>query len=414
MEKIKTIRGVRDICYPRSSVWDKIEKICSSVLEGYAYRRIHIPVIEFTSLFSRSIGEETDIVSKEMYAFKDRKGRDIALRPEGTAGVVRAVIENNLLQGSSREKLYYSGPMFRYERPQEGRYRQFYQIGCEVFGSRQPETDAETAAAALEIARKCGAGGLDLRVNSVGCDECRPPYRRKVADFLAENSGELCEDCMRRKDTNTLRVLDCKKNKCRSVFKNIPVLKESLCSPCAEYYSDYRSLLEALGCSFTEDTGLVRGLDYYTGPVFELEADKGGVIAAGGRYDGLVKKLGGPDIPACGWAFGLERLESASDITASRLPAVYIMLMPGGDAGLCRSAAAALRKSGVSVEENYEDISPGKKLKDADRKGAGWALFVGEEETVKGFYSLKNLMTGEQRKVPGDELEKVSREFACE
>ncbi len=410
MEKIRTIRGIRDIIYPESEKLGRIAGNASGILESYGYRRIYLPALEYTRLFSRSIGEDTDIVSKEMYAFEDKKGRRIALRPEGTAGVVRAMIENKLLRGRTREKVYYSGPMFRYERPQKGRYRQFYQIGCEVFGLEGPNIDAEIACIASEIAKGCAVGEFVFSINSVGCAGCRSSYREELKKFLQEKSDSLCGDCRRRINTNTLRVLDCKNRKCRSMFEEIPPLGEYICSKCRDSYESYKDLLEEMGVVFEEDDRLVRGLDYYTGSVFELKANDS-VIAAGGRYNNLVRQLGGPEVPACGWAFGLERLANKARIKKVNIPQVYLACLKGADLKKCRMSAAALRKAGISVEEDYEDYPAGKKLKAADKKDAGWVLIMGENEANAGVITVKKMKTGEQEEVPENEIEKIIEEI---
>lgn len=403
MEPIKSVRGVRDIHYPESEIYSGIEKTCSEILEAWGYRKIYLPVMEFSELFKRSIGDETDIVSKEMYTFSDRKGRSLSLRPEGTASAVRAMIEGNFLQGRVREKVYYAGPMFRYERPQEGRYRQFHQIGCEVFGSSSPASDAELASVAFELLKACRVSGYTLKINSVGCPGCRPFYRDEIQKFLRGREQEICADCRKRGVNNPLRVLDCKNSRCREAYKDIPSISKYLCGECREYYARYKTLIVDRGIDFSEDESLVRGLDYYTGPVFELEAE-GGVIAAGGRYDSLVKELGGPETPACGWAFGLERLSLSSGITARRLPEVYIALMPGGGVKYASKVAERIRAEGISVEEDYEEVSPKKKLRMADRKNAAYAVLIGGEETEGGFLQLRDLSGGGQSRVSEDDL----------
>jgi len=405
MKNIKTIRGIRDIYYPDSEKWNTIINGSEKILSGYGYRKIYLPVIEYTELFSGSIGEDTDIVSKEMYAFQDKKGRNLALRPEGTAGAVRAMIEGRRLEGTVREKIYYFGPMFRYEKPQEGRYRQFYQLGCEIFGSSSPYSDAELAETALEIVKYCGINDFNLKINSVGCNKCRRLYRDDIKNYLADKTDRLCPDCQRRLGSNTLRILDCKNRKCKEIYKELPELRDFLCEGCADYYGKYKEILSSRGIVFTEDTRLVRGLDYYTGPVFELESDSS-VIAAGGRYDALVKQLGGPQVPACGFAFGIERLEAASKKQAAAVPMVYIARLQGGDEEKCRKIAQELRSRNISVEEDYEDISPGKKMKIADKKNIMWVVIIGEEESKSNMVSLKNLRTGQQKTIPAEELEK--------
>ncbi|MFW6134509.1 MAG: histidine--tRNA ligase, partial [Elusimicrobiota bacterium] len=353
MKKINTVRGIRDITYPDSSIWNEIIRTSESILESYGYRKIFLPVVEYADLFSRSIGDDTDIVSKEMYVFKDKKGRKLALRPEGTAGAARAMIENDLLRGRIREKIYYFGPMFRYERPQEGRYRQFYQIGCEVFGSADSRQDAELTALADEILNAAEIKDKQLIINTVGCENCRREYRKEVKSYLKQKVKNLCPDCKRRLGTNTLRILDCKNKKCRRIIKYVPVIKDFLCKDCADFFDEYRELLIKKEIDFEIDYSLVRGLDYYTGPVFELKAGIDTVVA-GGRYNRLVKQLGGPDVPACGWALGMERLFIASNLKKNSIPGVYLAAFKGADTEKCRKTADYLRDKGLSVEEDYD------------------------------------------------------------
>jgi len=418
MVKFKTIRGVRDILYPESSVWDRIERKAEDTFRSYGYRKAYLPVVEYTDLFSRTIGEVTDIVAKEMYAFKDRKGRDIALRPEGTAGAVRAVIQSGLMRGSFRVKVFYAGPMFRYERPQEGRYRQFYQIGCEVFGSDDPEQDAEIAELALKILAGCPVPGvLTLRINSMGCPICREKYRRVIRNYLAPRIDEVCGDCRRRLDTNTLRILDCKKKRCREVLwgagssdmPGLPSLHENLCSSCRDRFSEYSEKLgmriEMAGLKektdIVHDDKLVRGLDYYTGVVFEIEAG-GFTVAAGGRYDLLVKQLGGPDIPACGWALGLERLALCCETVAEKIPRIYVALTEGGDRMAAVRTVSSLRDYGLTVTGDYEKLDISKKFKLADRTGAEYTILFGENEKSSGTATVKNMVSSEQEQLGVD------------
>ncbi|MGM0567896.1 MAG: histidine--tRNA ligase [Elusimicrobiota bacterium] len=398
MNKVNAIRGMKDSVYPESSKWDLIVNRSQNLLESYGFRNIYIPAVEYTSLFTRTIGEDTDIVKKEMYSFKDKKGRDLALRPEGTAGVVRAAISNRLLEGRVREKLMYFGPMFRYEKPQEGRYRQFHQLGCEVFGSNSVYADTEITELAAGVLNLAEVGDYVLKVNSIGCKKCRALYKKKLKSFLSDISESLCPDCRRRIDTNTLRVLDCKKSKCRKHYEDIPLMEDYICAGCSSFLERYMNILKRKGISFRRDSQLVRGLDYYTGVVFEALVG-GEVVLAGGRYNNLVKELGGPDTPACGWAFGMERLAAKSALKAGKTPFVYMALVKGGKEDVAEKFASDLRSKGISVEEDYEDISPGKKFKMAHRKKASFVAVMGGEEIKKKAVSLKNMETGKQKLV---------------
>ncbi|MBN2407305.1 MAG: histidine--tRNA ligase [Elusimicrobia bacterium] len=409
MKDFKAVRGVKDIVtYEEAAKWSAVIKKVESLFESYGYRKTFIPVIEHAELFSRSIGEETDIVSKEMYIFKDRKGRELALRPEGTAGVVRAMVENKMLQGNIREKVSYFGPMFRYERPQAGRYRQFYQLGCEVFGPASPMQDIEIVKMAVEAMSALNAQGcLTLKINSVGCDDCKKKYTQKVRKFLKEKAKDLCGDCNIRMDANTLRVFDCKESSCQELYRDIEPLSKNLCGKCDSYWKAYAEgvnketrYITGLNPDFKiiTDDYLVRGLDYYTGPVFEIESKSaGGAVIAGGRYDKLVKQLGGPDTPACGWAMGVERAASLYGYKGTNIPELYVIYLKGADERwLSETVVGGLRDNGVSVEEDKEDIPVGKKLKIADRKNVNWVIIMGEEEKKKGILVLKNLGDGSQ------------------
>ncbi|MGM0441035.1 MAG: histidine--tRNA ligase [Elusimicrobiota bacterium] len=412
MKEFKAIRGIRDILYPRSQKWGNIVAKAAGLLKNYGYRRTFIPVIEYTDLFSRSIGEDTDIVSKEMYSFEDRKGRQLSLRPEGTASVVRAAIENRMLQGKVREKFFYFGPMFRYERPQQGRYRQFYQLGCEVLGSEDPFIDAEILDMAVQLMKNLKIKDYKVKINSVGCEKCRTEYRKKIRAELKPDRDKLCPDCKKRLDSNTLRIFDCKNKKCRALYKKLPAVSEYLCNECRDYYREFKEILTALELNYSIDKTLVRGLDYYTGPVFEI-LSKGSAVLAGGRYDNLTKQLGGPDQPACGWALGLERISAISDIDSSALPEVYLLLI--GDRGMSkgRSIARKLRQRGISVEEDYSKLSVGKKFNIANRKDIRWVVILGEDELTNNTVSLKDMKTGEQESMKISNIEKIVRKIKC-
>ena len=299
MEKIQAIKGFKDVLPGRSALWRRMERTAREALEAYGYREIRVPVMEHTELFARSIGAQTDIVEKEMYTFEDAGGRSVTLRPEGTAGVVRSYIENGLFKSRPRSKLYYMGPMFRRERPQKGRLRQFHQIGAEAFGISSPLIDAEQIKMLDEYFGKLGASDLEVIVNSLGCPRCRPGYREKLIDFLAEiPESELCPDCVRRRVANPLRVLDCKREKCKRATEKAPTTFDYLCDSCREHHERVEEYLAALEVSFKTDPRLVRGLDYYTRTVFEIQprtAGAQGSICGGGRYDNLIEELGLPE-----------------------------------------------------------------------------------------------------------------------
>ncbi len=307
---IKAIRGMRDIMPPESERWQRVESVAREVFYLYGYRELRLPLLERTELFARSIGQDTDIVAKEMYTFPDRHGESLTLRPEATAQVVRAVLENHLERGAGVKKYYTIGPMFRYERPQKGRYRQFHQINCEALGTDAPELDAEVILMLMDLLGRLGLTQVRLLLNSLGCPECQVDFQAKLSLFLASKEG-WCEDCQRRRETNPLRVLDCKSQHCQELLRHAPVIRDSLCDACAAHYSRVLQLLAGFGVPYEEQPRLVRGLDYYTRTAFEVAALGLGAqdaVAGGGRYNGLARELGGPDLPGLGFAIGEDRL----------------------------------------------------------------------------------------------------------
>ncbi|MDY6851966.1 MAG: histidine--tRNA ligase, partial [Thermodesulfobacteriota bacterium] len=309
--KIKAVRGFKDILPGETDLWQRTEAVAAGVLRNFGYKEIRVPVVERTELFARSIGSDTDIVEKEMYSFPDRHGKSLTLRPEATAGVVRAVIEHSLAGDGRPLKLYSIGPMFRYERPQKGRQRQFHQLNVEAFNVNSPRMDAEMIAMLGHILAELELDDVVMNINNLGCPVCRPGFKQKLQDFLQEKRGELCPDCQRRMDTNPLRVLDCKVPGCAEPVQDAPVILDSLCPPCRDHFDAVKKDLHGTNVAFTVNPRLVRGLDYYTRTTFEAQTGELGsqnAVAGGGRYDGLVKTLGGPDIPAIGFAVGLERL----------------------------------------------------------------------------------------------------------
>ncbi len=412
MKKIKAIRGMRDIIYPESSKWDIITSRAQDILRLAGFRSIYLPAAEYTSLFSRTIGEDTDIVKKEMYSFKDKKGRDLTLRPEGTAGAVRAMIENRLLEGRVREKVMYTGAMFRYEKPQSGRYRQFYQLGCEIFGSSSVYADAEITCLAAEILDAVLVRDYVFRVNSIGCEECRKNYVKELRKFLSSRLSRLCEDCVRRFDTNILRVLDCKNSSCRKEQDEIPPMSQFLCVECTDFFARFLDITESGNINIVKDARLVRGLDYYTGVVFEVECG-GDIILAGGRYDNLVSELGGGSVPACGWALGLDRVSEKSRITVDGIPLFYIALIDGGEEKEARKIAGALRSEGIPVEVDFEKAPAGKKFKMADRRGVSAVGIIGGKEIETSSVSVKNMRTGNQESFGLEDIEGIIKYIKC-
>jgi len=307
-QKIKTVRGFRDLLGEEAKKYRLVVDTARQILQRYNFEEIILPTVEYTQLFTRSIGEATDIVEKEMFTFTDKGGRDVALRPEGTAGAVRAYIENRLYADGTYKKLFYEGSMFRHERPQKGRYREFHQIGAEILGTANPLADAEIIKIADEILKALKVPAT-IEINSLGCKKCRPAYREALLEYLNSRREELCEDCQRRLERNPLRILDCKEEGCQLIASQAPKITDYLCEECKAHYESVKNYLTALGVEYRENPHLVRGLDYYSKTVFEcISEELGKTVIAGGRYDYLVEELGGPPTPALGFAAGVERL----------------------------------------------------------------------------------------------------------
>ncbi len=396
---IQAIKGVKDILPEDMPAWQHLEAAARSLFEDHGYREIRVPVFEYTELFARSIGASTDIVEKEMYTFEDRDGRKITLRPEGTAGVVRAFIEHKLHADQQLVKLYYLGPMFRHERPQKGRFRQFYQVGIEAIGSGHPHVDVEVLAMLHGLFDRLGIRGLSLQVNSLGDAACRGGYRDALKAYLREKLPVLCADCRRRYETNPLRVLDCKVD--AEKFGDSPVMRDHLCGPCRDHFHVVERGLKALSIPFTVNPRLVRGLDYYTRTTFELVMAHEGAqntVAAGGRYDGLVQEIGGPAVPGIGFALGVERAVSLMDASriAPRRPKLFVAALGGQAADRLLPVIHALRGMGIGVETDHGGGSLKSQMKKADRSGAAFTLIVGEQELAGGAAVLRNMATKEQ------------------
>jgi histidyl-tRNA synthetase len=406
MEPIRAIRGMNDLLPDASGRWQLAEETARAVLERYGYREIRTPIVEETRLFQRSIGESTDIVEKEMYTFPDRKGKLLTLRPEGTAGVVRAVLEHGLIQQDRAAKLYYLGPMFRYERPQKGRYRQFYQIGAEAFGVAEPLLDAEVIAMLWRLFRDLGLVGLAVRLNSLGDAACRPAYRERLVAALAPLQDKLCGDCQRRYRTNPLRVLDCKVPTCQEIAATLPPMTEHLCAPCRDHLAGVEQALSDLEIAYEIDPRLVRGLDYYNRTAFEVlaasaELGAQNAVVGGGRYDGLVRLLGGPDTPAIGFAIGVERLAALlGERARAEAPRVFVAAVGAEARRWALRTAEALRGHGITAEMEYGDRSLKAQLRRADRLGARLVLLAGDNELGRNVALLRDMQAGSQREVP--------------
>jgi histidyl-tRNA synthetase len=405
---LTAVKGTQDLYFPDIRRWQRLERAARAVFERYGFAEIRTPVLEHTELFVRGIGDETDIVSKEMYTFNDKKGRSLTLRPENTAGVVRAIVEHRLFESPTHARLYYIGPQFRYERPQKGRHRQFHQIGMEVIGEEAPGCDAEGITLAADLLRDVGIDRVLVGLNSVGCPNCRPGYVARLKEALAGESGALCSDCRRRLETNPLRVLDCKVPSCQPILDKAPRFPDHLCDECAGHFAGLKSALHTLGVPFEEKHRMVRGLDYYTRTVFEITSGSLGAqdaLMGGGRYDGLLAEIGGPDAPGFGWALGMERLLMAMpEDEGGKLPWIYVAWAGKGAYEAALNAARKLREADLPVVLEHSERSFKSSFKRADRIGTRWTLVLGENEVAEGRYALKDMESGRQESFPLPEL----------
>ena len=402
MAKYSTIRGMNDVLPAEAEKWQYIETKARKVFDDYGFSEIKTPILEKTSLFTRSIGEDTDIVEKEMYTFPDRKGELLSMRPEGTASVVRAYVQHKMYVASSLTKLYYFGPMFRYERPQKGRNRQFYQIGAEAIGVSSPALDAEVISMLHIFFEQLGLDGLVVNINSIGCAGCRPAYKEKLLDFIAGSVDELCDNCQRRHKDNPLRVIDCKSKLCREKTKDAPSILDSLCDGCRDDFDRLKEYLSTLNIPFNVNPRMVRGLDYYTKTAFEITSSNLGsqdAVAAGGRYDRLVEEVGGPPTPAIGFAIGVERLSMLlvdDDIGLKRLPDLFIATLGDKAYNAAFRLAHDLRTHEVKVEYDHEGKSLKAQMRRADSLGASYVLILGDKEIETGRAVLKDMKNHEQ------------------
>ncbi|HSK46395.1 MAG TPA: histidine--tRNA ligase [Coriobacteriia bacterium] len=403
-------KGTADMLPKTARAWEYLLRTAQELFALFGYEPIYTPLFESTEVFVRGIGEATDIVGKEMYTFLDKGERSLTLRPEGTASVVRSALEHNLTSNGQGSKLYYAGPMFRYERPQKGRMRQFWQIGAEALNMAEPSADAEMIAMLMAFFQAVGIPRENMRllVNSMGDERCRPAYREKVAGYIRSHSGALCEECNRRADTNPLRAFDCKNAQCREVMAEAPLLKDELCDDCATHYAAVKAHLDGLGVSYQEDPKLVRGLDYYTRTVFEVQADAGlgsqNAIGGGGRYDRLMETYGGPATPGLGFALGFERTLLAMEAAHAPIPAPPVAEVYVARVDACTEAevfgfTSALRSAGVAAEMDHQARSLKSQFKQADRLGARMVVVVGPDELAAGEVTLRDMHTKQEQRI---------------
>ncbi len=406
---ITGIKGMNDILPGEVEAWQFIENAARRVFQIYGFAEIRVPVVEKTELFCRSIGETTDIVEKEMYTFEDKSGNSLTLRPEGTAPVMRSYIQNKLYAQDPIAKLYYLGPMFRYERPQKGRYRQFHQIGAEVIGVEDPKIDAQVLAMLSHFFEEAGISDVSLQINSLGCPECRPAYRQTLIDFLKDRLDSLCEDCRRRYLTNPLRVLDCKVPGCKETTALAPSVLDHLCGNCADHFGRVQDALKDLAVPFSLNPRMVRGLDYYTKTAFEMVTGSLGAqnaVAAGGRYDGLIQDLGGPALPGIGFAMGVERLVLLLGDRQLDAPRPDLFLAALGEQASRKAFAlmSGLQRKGLHAEMDYEGKSLKAQLRRAGKLQSRYVLIIGEDELARQMAPLRDMDAGTQQDIPLSEL----------
>ena len=404
----KAIRGFKDILPHQVGTWNRIESEARRIFGLFGFKEIRIPLMEKAELFARGIGQDTDIVSKQMYTFQDRKGTYVAMRPEATASVLRAYIEHKLYEGYPVQNLFTIGPMFRYERPQKGRSRQFHQINAEIIGDPGPRSDSELIFMLMWFFSSVGLHDLILYINSLGCPGCRGPFRTELRSYLKKYFVQLCPDCQRRTETNPLRVFDCKVETCNQAVKGAPSMLDFLCNDCSQHFDSLMVYLKELDIDFVVNSHLMRGLDYYTRTTFEVQTQELGAqnaIVGGGRYDGLIKELGGPDNPAIGFAIGTERVvELSGEHPAEKEKGPDIFLAPLGKEAEDKAFIwlQELRKGGLKCAMEYRSLGLKAQMRHADRLGARKVLIVGEDELMKGRGILRDMFTKEQREISLD------------
>ncbi len=404
---ISSIKGFADLYPEQSELYTHMENLARNVFSRFGYAELRTPIVEYTDLFCRSIGTETDVVQKEMYSFPDRKNRSLTLRPEATAGVMRSYIQSK--QGADAVHKYFTyGPMFRYERPQKGRMRQFHQLNCECLGSSSAHTDAELIVMLMHFLSELEVGSIELQINTLGCSQCRPQYRNKLTSYLHElDSSKLCADCLRRVDINPLRVLDCKIPTCKELTENAPRIDENVCPECAKHFDVVLNLLDSAKLAYVRNARLVRGLDYYSRTTFEVVSHAVGSqssIAGGGRYDGLVKQLGGSDVPGLGFACGMERLAMLMKKPESKRPFFHVVHMGDDALQVAFAVSLQLRRHGYCGDMAHNPSSFKSQMRQADKANARFVLILGEDECKSQSVAVKNMDDGQQEIVKIIEL----------
>jgi len=404
---VSAIKGTKDILPQEARKWQMVEQVAKRVFELYGYREIRTPVFEATELFERGTGVTSDVVTKEMYTFTDKGGRSLTLRPEYTPSIVRSIIENRLYLQPEPLRFYYLGAMFRYDKPQKGRFRQFHQMDIEVFGEKDPAIDAEIVEMAHTLLEELKVTGIETLVNSIGCKKCRPSYLQDLRAKAQEAIASLCPDCQRKTETNPLRIFDCKNESCQEVSSTFPVLIDYLCQECEEHFRQFRSYLDLYGIKYEIEPRLVRGLDYYTKTAFELVSPKLGAqnaIIGGGRYDYMVEEFGGPELCGIGFAVGMERLISVVPFKAEQEKFLYLAFLGEEAKKAGMDLARFLRHEGVECIIEYKDRVLKSHLSRANKLRARWVVMIGEDELKSGVFKLKDMETGDQYDTTRDDI----------
>lgn len=411
MSSYTKIKGFADQYGDDAAALQRMESTARSVFARFGYQELRTPVLEKTELFCRSIGDETDVVQKEMYTFPDRKGRSLTLRPEATAGVMRAYIENKLYTQEQVSKLFTIGPMFRYERPQKGRLRQFHQVNAECLGPQEPAADAEVVQMLMTFFRELGIENLRVELNTLGCRECRPKYHQALTAFFESlDQSKLCEDCRRRVSTNPLRVLDCKVPACKELVADAPIIADHNCPECSAHFSAVRELLDDAAMPYTLNPRLVRGLDYYNRTTFEVVSENIGAqssVAGGGRYDGLIKELGGPETAGIGFAIGMERLMPLVPLDTTPRLDFYLAVLDQQAMPAAAKLTFALRTLGLRGEMSFAAKSMKSQMRQADKSGTPFCLILGQTELDDGTIQIKEMTRGEQTALPLDDPQAI-------
>ncbi len=405
MEKITAIKGIKDILPKDSPAWNNIESIARQVFGSFGFREIRIPIMEKTELFKRSIGETTDIVEKEMYTFRDRDDELLTLRPEATASIIRAYIEHNMHSFDQITKLFTMGPMFRRERPQKGRFRQFHQIDVELFGDEKPQSDVEVIFMLMHFLQSTAIEELSLEINSLGCRACRPVFSQAIVNYLRGSKNALCPDCQRRMSTNPLRIFDCKVETCNLIIAKAPQILDYLCSDCKEHFSQVNAYLTDLNVVYGINPKMVRGLDYYTRTAFEVKSRHLGAqnaLAGGGRYDGLVSFLGGPEVSGIGFAVGVERLLACLPNNEKNIYRTDLFIAALGERArkMAFRLTNELRQTGITTEMDYSNKSLKNQMKRADKLNSSFTLIIGDKEIDEKRVELRNMNTKNQQVLP--------------